>query len=75
MCRNSWAFPVSGHMTVLSIPGYKVILTVTWSITAHSSPVVCMRGDALIGVEVGFLMFATWFSMSSCPWICLSRVL
>ena len=67
-CRYYWDFSVSRQMTVLYLPGSKVISPVTWSMDAQSSSTGSTRGSGLIGVEVGVLIVATWFSIKSCPW-------
>ena len=74
-CRYSWDFPVLGQMIVLALPGSNVILPVTWSMTAQSSPTGSTRDTVLLGVEGGVLIFATWFAMRSCTWRQLDRVL
>ena len=66
-CQYSWAFPVSGQMTALAPPGCNVRFTVTWSMTAYSSPSGRTRGAGLLGLEGGVLIVATWFDMRSCP--------
>ena len=48
-CRYSWAFPVSGQMTVFSLPGSNVSLPVSWSITNQYSPAGCTRGAGFLG--------------------------
>ena len=74
-CRYSCAFIVSGNMTALSLPGCNVRLTVTWSMTAQSSPAGLMRGAGLLGLEGGVLIVTRWFAMRSCPCISLDLVL
>ena len=71
----SWTFPVSGQMTAFSIPGCKVRLTFAWSINDQYSPAGRTEGAELLCEDVGVLIVATWFTMSSCPWIQCSRVL
>ena len=73
--RYSWAFPVSGQMNALALPGYNVSLLVNWLITVQSSPAGRTRGTGLIGVEVGLLMIDKWFSVRSCPCRILARLL
>ena len=57
-CRYYWAFPVSGKMTALALPDCNVRLSVTWLMTAQSSPAGRTRGDCLLGVEGGVLIVA-----------------
>ena len=66
-CRYYWAFPISGQMTALTLPGSKVSSLVTWLMTDQSSPAVRTRGSGLLGVEVGVLIVSTWFAMRYCP--------
>ena len=75
MCRYSWAFPILGQITALTLPGCKVSFPVAWSITAQSSPAGSMVGAGLLCVEVGVLMVSTWFPMISCSWIRCDQVL
>ena len=74
-CQYYWSFPVPRKMTTLALPGSKVGSPVIWSITDLSSPTGLTRGDDFLGVEVWFLMFATWFDMRSCSWRHISHVL
>ena len=74
-CQYYWAFPVSGQMTALALPGCNIRLRVTWSMTAQTSPAGCTRGADLLGMTGGLLIVATWFAMQSCPWRRLARVL
>ena len=49
-CRYYLAFPVSGQMTALALPGCNVSLPVTWSVNSQSSPAGRMRGAGFLGV-------------------------
>ena len=62
-CQYSWALPVSGQMTAFAIPGCRLRLTVSWSITAQSSKYWSMRDSGLLGVTVGLFIVYKWFSM------------
>ena len=71
----SWAFPVSGQMTEISLPGCNGMLPVTWSMTVQSSPDGRTRGDGLLVVEGGVFIVAIWFSMRYFPWRHIYHVL
>ena len=49
-CQYSCVFSVLGQMTALALPGCNVRLTVTWSMTAQSSPTGRTRGAGLLGL-------------------------
>ena len=74
-CRYSCAFPVSGKMTALSLPGCNIRLLVTWLMTTYSSTAGGTRGSGLLGLEGGLLIVDTWFAMRYCPWRRLALVL
>ena len=46
-------------MAVLALPGYKVILPVTWSMISQSFPDGRTGGAGLLGVDVCVLIVAT----------------
>ena len=73
--QRSCEFPVLGQMTSLALPSCNGRLTVTWLMTAQSSPAGRTRGAEFLGVEDGVLMVTTWFAMRCCPWRRLALVL
>ena len=60
-CRYYWDLPISGHMTVFTIPGCRVRFQVAWSIIAHSSLDGFTRCAEFMGAVVGVLMVDAWF--------------
>ena len=64
-----------GADDAFTIPGCMLRLTVSWSVTAQSSPVWRKRGAGMLGASVGVFMVITWFFMRFCPWRLRSQML